>query len=35
MVTFLILALFLYLLIDRDEIERSIEEKLERWDKTK
>lgn len=35
MVMFLILVLFLYMVIDREEVERSVEEKLERWDKTK
>lgn len=35
MVMFLILVLFLYMVIDREEVERSIDEKLERWDKAK
>lgn len=35
MVMFLILVLFLYMVIDREEVERSIDEKLKRWDKAK
>lgn len=35
MVMLLIIAILLYVVIDKENVEKSIEEKLERWDKAK
>lgn len=35
MVMLLLIAILLYVVIDKENVEKSIEEKLERWDKAK
>lgn len=35
MVMLLLIAILLYVVVDEENVEKSIEEKLERWDKAK